>query len=170
VEGIAGASVGATLRDVRRQRRLSLADVAARSENEFKASSLGAYERGDRANSVARLQRLAQIYGVSVESLLQCEPHMVIDLVQLERAERGGIVLDLSTLRMSTDPEAVAVMNFAAGIKAIRKEPSFSVIVVRRSDAAMLAALLGTDPAKVDFGISELSHRSRDLARMSAVR
>ena len=35
-----------------------------RSGEEFKASVLGAYERGERAISVARLQRLARFYGV----------------------------------------------------------------------------------------------------------
>ena len=56
--------VGERLRAIRRQKRLSLQDVEAASVQEFKASVLGAYERGERAISVPRLQRLARFYGV----------------------------------------------------------------------------------------------------------
>ena len=44
-----GARVGERLRAIRRQKGLSLHDVEARSTLEFKASVLGAYERGERA-------------------------------------------------------------------------------------------------------------------------
>ena len=54
-----GARVGERLRAIRRQKGLSLHDVEARSSLEFKASVLGAYERGERAISVPRLLRLA---------------------------------------------------------------------------------------------------------------
>jgi len=62
--------VGERLRSVRRQQRLSLQAVAAASGQEFKASVLGAYERGERAISVPRLQRLAALYDVPVDQLL----------------------------------------------------------------------------------------------------
>ena len=62
--------VGERLRAVRKRRRLSLQAVETQSEQEFKASVLGAYERGERAISVPRLQRLARFYGVSVDQLL----------------------------------------------------------------------------------------------------
>ena len=41
--------VGERLRAIRKQKRLSLQEVEAQSEQEFKASVLGAYERGERA-------------------------------------------------------------------------------------------------------------------------
>ena len=41
--------VGERLRAIRKQKRLSLHDVEAQSNQEFKASVLGAYERGERA-------------------------------------------------------------------------------------------------------------------------
>ena len=65
--------VGERIRVIRRQQRLSLHDVEDRSESEFKASVLGAYERGERAISVPRLQRLARFYGVPVDQLLPSE-------------------------------------------------------------------------------------------------
>ncbi len=62
--------VGERLRAIRRQKRLSLQDVEAASELEFKASVLGAYERGERAISVPRLLRLAELYRVPADQLL----------------------------------------------------------------------------------------------------
>mgnify|MGYP000293531542 CR=1 FL=1 len=68
-----GRKVGERLRLIRRQKRLSLQEVEATSEQEFKASVLGAYERGERAISVPRLQRLARFYRVPVDQLLPFE-------------------------------------------------------------------------------------------------
>ena len=62
--------VGERLRAVRKQKHLSLQAVEASSHQEFKASVLGAYERGERAISVPRLQRLARFYNVPVDQLL----------------------------------------------------------------------------------------------------
>src|SRR4051812_24104204 len=66
--------VGDRLRVIRRQKGLSLHDVEARSGEEFKASVLGAYERGERAISVPRLLRLAQLYRVPPDQLLPRTP------------------------------------------------------------------------------------------------
>src|SRR5215203_2461461 len=65
-----GRKVGERLRPIRRQKRLSLQEVEAASSQEFKASVLGAYERGERVISVPRLQRLADFYRVPVDQLL----------------------------------------------------------------------------------------------------
>ncbi|MFN5602165.1 MAG: transcriptional regulator, partial [Acidimicrobiaceae bacterium] len=43
--------VGERLRRIRQQKQWSLSDVEAQSDSEFKASVLGAYERGERAIS-----------------------------------------------------------------------------------------------------------------------
>ena len=66
--------VGDRLRRIRQQKQWSLSDVETQSESEFKASVLGAYERGERAISVPRLERLARFYGVSVDQLLPRDP------------------------------------------------------------------------------------------------
>src|SRR3954471_12243218 len=66
--------VGERLRSVRKQKRLLLQAVESESRQEFKASVLGAYERGERAISVPRLQRLARFYAVPVDRLLPADP------------------------------------------------------------------------------------------------
>src|SRR5207245_8870976 len=77
-----GARVGERLRAIRRQKGLSLHDVEARSNLEFKASVLGAYERGERAISVPRLLRLAEIYEVPADQLLPRDFEGEISLVE----------------------------------------------------------------------------------------
>src|SRR6188768_1255105 len=92
--GAYAGKVGTRLRAIRRQKRLSLQDVEASSNQEFKASVLGAYERGERAISVPRLERLARFYTVPVDQLLPrdevitaaesaASPKLAIDLLKL---------------------------------------------------------------------------------------
>src|SRR6266498_1337402 len=103
--------VGARLRAIRRQKGLSLQDVEASSTQEFKASVLGAYERGERAISVPRLQRLARFYAVPVDQLLPREDGEtgtdVLDLTETSaRDTRASITIDLSRLRDLESPTA----------------------------------------------------------------
>src|SRR5256714_6587450 len=96
--------VGERLRSVRKQKRLSLQAVEAASRQEFKASVLGAYERGERAISVPRLQRLARFYSVPVDQLLPREEGEgaadVVDLTESGvRDLRVSITIDLARLR-----------------------------------------------------------------------
>src|SRR4051812_1264564 len=100
--------VGERLRVIRRQKRLSLQDVEATSQDEFKASVLGAYERGERAISVPRLERLASFYSVPVDQLLPRdespnfrspgEPDALVDLNLPIPAPPRKVVLDLTRL------------------------------------------------------------------------
>ncbi|MDQ1395677.1 MAG: hypothetical protein QOG64_936 [Acidimicrobiaceae bacterium] len=86
--GIDGAShsyevlVGDRLRLVRQQRHLTLQQVDLVTDGEFKASVLGAYERGERIISVLRLKRLAELYCVPIDQLLPSteQPNVTIDL------------------------------------------------------------------------------------------
>ncbi len=72
--------VGEALRAVRRAKKLSLQEVEGLSNQEFKASVLGAYERGERAVSVPRLWRLSHFYDVAVTELLPVdEPEHSVD-------------------------------------------------------------------------------------------
>src|SRR5512147_1312835 len=93
-----GRRVGERLRAIRRQKRLSLQDVEATSEQEFKASVLGAYERGERAISVPRLQRLARFYRVPVDQLLPFDE-------DADEADDGA--------RRATDAEATTKLDLA---------------------------------------------------------
>src|SRR5215212_7195796 len=90
--------VGSRLRAIRKQKRLSLQEVEASSGQEFKASVLGAYERGERAISVPRLQRLARFYNVPVDQLLPRDEHAVATDAGSDQATGRKMAVDLVKL------------------------------------------------------------------------
>src|SRR5512139_1761517 len=109
--GAYAGKVGTRLRATRRQKHLSLQDVEAASEHEFKASVLGAYERGERAISVPRLQRLARFYRVPVDQMLPSDDELgirspggddqVVDLTERMRGPRRDdrpVTIDLGAV------------------------------------------------------------------------
>jgi transcriptional regulator with XRE-family HTH domain len=139
--------VGLRIRDVRRSKRLSLHDVEADSNKEFKASVLGAYERGERAISVPRLQRLATFYGVPVDRLLP--PVVTVaanDVIDLEALDQStplpGITIDLSKLESDQSRDALLVARYISGIRLQRRVQAPVNMTIRRSDLTTLAALL----------------------------
>src|ERR1700730_12303456 len=112
-----GARVGERLRAIRRQKGLSLHDVEARSSLEFKASVLGAYERGERAISVPRLLRLAEIYEVPADQLLPRDFDGEISLVENAGGsvdQAGTFAIDLVRLHDVDDPDAQIICTFAS--------------------------------------------------------
>ena len=70
-------AVGARLRQVRRERGLSLMGIEQKTDGHFKAVVIGSYERADRAVTVSRLAELAEFYRVPVAELLP--PAVAID-------------------------------------------------------------------------------------------
>ena len=146
--------VGERLRAIRRQKRISLQEVEASSGQEFKASVLGAYERGERAISVPRLQRLARFYNVPIDQLLPpdsgpsfgLEPaEDVIDLTGLSpRSESGSIRIDLTKLESLVGPEADMLNRYLTMVQVLRQDFNGRVLTVRNSDLQALAAILGT--------------------------
>jgi len=130
--------VGDRLRSIRRQKGLSLHEVEAMSSEEFKASVLGAYERGERVISVPRLMRLAQLYGVPAEQLLPRD----IDLDLTERAPvdlSEGFAVDLIRLQGREEPEAAALASFIGMVQSQRQDFNGRVLTIRGEDLRTLA-------------------------------
>jgi transcriptional regulator with XRE-family HTH domain len=147
--------VGERLRAIRRQKRLSLQEVEAKSRQEFKASVLGAYERGERAISVPRLQRLARFYSVPVDQLLpmdegpdfgvETSASVTIDLTERpQRAPGAPVTIDLTRLEQLRGPEADMLSRYLTMIQVKRQDFNGRVLTIRRDDHQALAAILGT--------------------------
>lgn len=151
--GTYGERLGERLRNVRQQQGLSLHDVEARSGGGLKASVVGAYERGERAISVARLRALAEFYRVPIAQLLP-DP----ESRKLDREGAAGVRVDLT--RLSPDrPEMALVGRYLSSIQARRGDYNGRVITMRGYDLQALAAVLdtGTDELRrrlVDAGIA----------------
>ncbi|QGG95662.1 transcriptional regulator [Actinomarinicola tropica] len=152
-----GRRVGERLRAIRRQKRMSLQDVEAESNQEFKASVLGAYERGERAISVPRLQRLARFYNVPVDQLLprddgpgfqREQDGAVVDLTGQVPEPQAAITIDLTRLDTLTGPEAEMLNRFLTMIQVERQDFNGRVLTIRRDDLRAIACILGIDVAQ----------------------
>ncbi len=157
---IRGAKVGDRLRSIRRQKGLSLHDVEARSGMEFKASVLGAYERGERAISVPRLLRLAEIYQVPGDQLLPRETDIEVDLSERDDAFEESFTIDLERLRGLDDAEASVLSRYASTIQLQRQDFNGRLLTIRRDDLRVLAAVLGRRPEDLGRRLDELGLRA----------
>ena len=170
--------VGERLRSVRKQKRLSLQAVEAASQQEFKASVLGAYERGERAISVPRLQRLARFYSVPVDQLLPRDLGLdpawggvsggneEIDLAAAEQAERRAaterderVTIDLTKLESLSAPERDLLGRYLGMIQVQRQDFNGRVLTIRSEDLRAIACLFETSADNMRRRLDELGVR-----------
>jgi transcriptional regulator with XRE-family HTH domain len=146
--------VGERLRAIRRQKRLSLQDVEASSELEFKASVLGAYERGERAISVPRLERLARFYSVPIDQLLpHDEMHGGADI------GTDGVfklAIDLMKLNQLTGAPFETLQRFLRMVQVQRQDFNGRVITIRSDDHRAIAAMLDVPVEQVNSRLEAL--------------
>ena len=151
--------VGARLRLVRKQKNLSLHAVESRSDGEFRASVLGAYERGERAISVLRLQRLAALYDVSVDALLPGHTDAA-HMLDLREGAAGAppswpvagddgppVVIDLAGLERLPAEERELIGRYIGMIQVKRQDFTSRRLTIRRDDLRALAFLFETTPS-----------------------
>jgi transcriptional regulator with XRE-family HTH domain len=131
--------VGERLRAIRKQKRLSLQEVEAQSEQEFKASVLGAYERGERALSLPRLDRLAAFYRVPVEQLL---PRIGSAGSSTAVQPSRKLAIDLDKLSQLSGSPFEMLARFLRMMQVQRQDFNGRVITVRADDHRAIAAIL----------------------------
>src|SRR5919201_4701411 len=152
--------VGERLRNIRLQKGLSLHDVEERSGKEFKASVLGAYERGERSISVPRLQRLAIFYGVPVDHLL---PRLGAEAAEAAGAATAAgeeaVCIDLEALGARREPEARTLGRYLSLIQTQRGDFNGKVLTIRRDDVRVLAAILDQSPGGLIARLDDLGLR-----------
>jgi transcriptional regulator with XRE-family HTH domain len=147
--------VGERLRAIRKQKRLSLQEVEASSNQEFKASVLGAYERGERAISVPRLQRLAGFYNVPVDQLLPTEG--VGSSADLrEPSDEAPVKISLTRLEELNGAEADMLNRYLRMIQVQRQDFNGRVLTIRRDDLRAIACILGTGVEGASERLDEL--------------
>jgi len=139
-----GRKVGERLRLIRRQKRLSLQEVEATSGQEFKASVLGAYERGERAISVPRLQRLARFYNVPVDQLLPSDDGPAFTEGSLvAAATETNVTIDLRGLEALGGAEGDMLTRYLTMIQLQRQDFNGRMLTIRRDDLRAIACILG---------------------------
>ena len=134
--------VGERLRVIRKQKRLSLQEVEAQSGQEFKASVLGAYERGERALSVPRLDRLAMFYSVPIEQLLPREVSGSEATAALEAPTNKKLAIDVVKLVQLKGAPFEMLSRYLRLIQVQRQDFNGRVITVRGDDVRAIASML----------------------------
>jgi transcriptional regulator with XRE-family HTH domain len=129
--------VGAALREARVRAGLSLNDVARRSGGRYRPSSLGGYERGERAISVIRFCDLARLLGVPPDQLLG----RALDIAS--RDGRREVVLELADLPDSEPGRQAAA--FAHRMKSSRGDYLSTIVTLRAGDLEVIADASGLD-------------------------
>ncbi|HET7489211.1 MAG TPA: transcriptional regulator [Acidimicrobiales bacterium] len=162
--------VGERLRFVRKQKRLSLQAVEASSQQEFKASVLGAYERGERSISVPRLQRLAEFYNVPVDQLLPRDANGALAAPTAtvaaaaaagERARNeGGVTIDLTKLEAIQAPEKDLLRRYLGMIQVQRQDFNGRVLTIRAEDLRAIGCLFDTTAEGMRHRLEDLSLRA----------
>jgi transcriptional regulator with XRE-family HTH domain len=160
--------VGDRLRDIRRQQGLSLQAVEEMSKREFKASVLGAYERGERIISVLRLQRLASLYGAPVDQLLprhlNGNAHPPVECGEVEgenvAVEAEPVTFDLVKLHAIQAPERELLRRYIGMIQVQRGDFNGRVITIRNEDVRSLARVFERDEASMRRRFDELGIRT----------
>ena len=137
-----GQQVGERLRVIRKQKRMSLQEVEAQSHQEFKASVLGAYERGERALSVPRLDRLSQFYAVPVEQLLPREVTGTEAAAALASPTIKKLAIDVAKLVQLKGAPFEMLARYLKLIQVQRQDFNGRVITVRGDDIRSIAAML----------------------------
>jgi transcriptional regulator with XRE-family HTH domain len=154
-----GRQLGRRLRAIRRQKGLSLQDVEASSDGVFKASALGAYERGERAISVPRLQRLARFYHVPVDQLLPLDTAVADPPPNTGRSWRprsAKITIDLGQLRELDSPEGTMLNRYLEMIQVERQDFNGRMLTIRRDDLRAVACIFHTDADRVGSLLDDL--------------
>ncbi len=134
--------VGERLRVIRKQKRMSLQEVEAQSNQEFKASVLGAYERGERALSVPRLDRLSQFYAVPVEQLLPREVTGSEAAAAIASPANKKLAIDVAKLVQLKGAPFDMLARYLKLIQVQRQDFNGRVITVRGDDTRSIAAML----------------------------
>ena len=124
--------LGRRLREARKSRGWSLLEVEDMTSGDFKASVMGAYERGERSVSAHRLCKLADLYDVGAGSLLPA-PY---------DGTEAPWVIDLNRTENLSSDQADAMERFLNAIQVMRKDGSGIGMAVRQSDLHILNSFI----------------------------
>lgn len=149
-------ALGDRLRAIRLQKGMSLHDVQESSEGAWKAAVIGAYERGDRMVTVAKLSELATFYGVPMSEILPPSP----EGGAASPSARRRLILHLDRFDSLPSEGREPLARFTAAIQVQRGDFNGRVLTIREDDLLPLALLCETTEP-------ELTRRLKDWGVLS---
>ena len=130
-------AVGLALRDARVRAGVSQQELARRSGNRYRPSSIGGYERGERSISVVRFCELARLLRVPADQLLSDA------LTHASPHAHREVVIDVSDLSDSEAGRETAA--HAHRVRSRRGDYLSSVVTLRAGDLQVIADASGLD-------------------------
>jgi transcriptional regulator with XRE-family HTH domain len=126
---------GRALREARRARGMTLADVGRQSNGRFKPTAVAGYERAERGISLERFCELAEIYKMAPERLLL--------QITWRMAEGPDPIIDRSKIPELPSEESEAVGGFLEKVRRLRGNSNVETITIRIQDLEVLATVSG---------------------------
>ncbi|HZD18533.1 MAG TPA: helix-turn-helix transcriptional regulator [Actinomycetota bacterium] len=135
--------MGEALRQARMDRGWTLRRVSTESGIRLPPSTLGGYERGERAISLERFCELARVYGTPPDALLSDV------LRRLDPEGRRELRVNLNRLSLVPDRARRVLARTIERVRAQREDYLSDVITLREGDLEVVAHVLGRGPAGV---------------------
>jgi transcriptional regulator with XRE-family HTH domain len=136
------------LRNLRRERGLTLAQCESASNGLFKSVVMGSYERGSRAISLSRLQQLADFYEVPIQ-------YFFGPLGKSAENGRTRWVIDLRRLKANTSGDAFIqhISTYLSQVIGKRQDFNGEVISLRSADRENLSLILRAEISDIREGL-----------------
>ena len=135
--------IAKAIRDIRRQKGLTLRDVEELSKGVWKSVVIGSYERCDRTLSLKKAIALANFYQVPLDQLL--------GLSKMKRVPSESLIIDLRAINASSgkSPLHTGLRTFTKAICERRRDWNGELLSIRTTDIFHIALLQGVDEAVV---------------------
>jgi transcriptional regulator with XRE-family HTH domain len=136
------------IRQLRRERGLTLRDFEEKSGGRIRAIVMGAYERGDRSMSLGKLIEISKVFGIELSHLIGSA-----ELTQSSGTPSSGklssatpssrYIFDLRVLNSLDDsPQKVILLRYLSRIAEQRGDWGGEVISLRQSDIESLSRVI----------------------------
>lgn len=129
------------IRQLRREKGLTLLDCEIRSHGRIRAVVLGAYERGDRSMSLKKVIEIAELFDIPLIHLLarELEP-------ELSQIASSRHIYDLRALRaLAPSEQKVLLSRYLSRIAEQRGDWAGEVISIREADVEAITRLIDCD-------------------------
>lgn len=132
------------IRQLRREKGLTLLECEILSRGRIRAVVLGAYERGDRSMSLKKVIEIAELFGVRLAHLIAAD-------LQPEQSRIAGSrhIYDLRALRaLAPSEQKILLSRYLSRIAEQRGDWGGEVISIRHADVEAIARLVDSEEIK----------------------